>query len=52
MASGEPLQARRLSILDTLRREGRRLASQPANLKEAIVLRTFLAAETITVGVR
>ena len=52
MASGEPLQARRLSILDKLRREGRRLASQPANLKEAIVLRTFLAAETITVGVR
>jgi GR25 family glycosyltransferase involved in LPS biosynthesis len=52
MGSGESLQARRRSILDKLRREGRRLAGQPANLKEAIVLRTSLTLETTTVGVR
>ena len=52
MGSGEPLQARRLSILDKIRREGRRLASQPADIKEAIVLRTLLSLETTTVGVR
>jgi glycosyl transferase family 25 len=53
MAGGEGApQARRPSSFDRLWRECTRLVAQAADLRESILLRTFLKLETTTVGVQ